>query len=237
MGILRLTVTPDVPLTVPLSRCEGLQGLFYRLLSADPALSAEIHDKAPGEHRPYKFFCFTDLHGTYTPLPGARRYEGAVTWELRAADERVLAAVTAATAHGRLSLYDIPCTVTATPVGLPVFAGERVFTMDTPLTVYRTDHTRHTVYYAPDDPRFVRGVEGNLRRKWRAFYGNDLVEDIAFAPVAVTPAHRRVIRYKQTVLTAYYGQYRLIAPVPVQAFAHLVGLGAKNAMGLGTMAL
>lgn len=236
MGILRLTLTPAGPLTVPLARYEGLQGLFYRLLGGDPALAAEIHDKTPGEHRPYKFFCFTDLHGTYTALPGARRYDAPVTWEVRAADERIPAAVAAA--HGSVvSLYGTPCTLAVTPVPLPPYGEERVFTMDTPLTVYRTDHTRHTVYYAPEDPRFTRGVEGNIRRKWRAFYGEEPPEGIAFTPVTVTPAQRRVIRYKQTVLTAYYGQYRLVAPPPVQAFLCLTGLGAKNAMGLGTMTL
>lgn len=236
MGILRLTLTPQAPLTVPLSRCEGLQGLFYRLLSADGPLADEIHDKAPGEHRPYKFYCFTDLHGTYTALPGGRRYEGPLTWEVRAADERIIAAVTAATAAGQLRLYDTPCAVTATPVALPAYGEERLLTMDTPLTVYRTDHTRHTVYYAPDDPRFARGVEGNIRRKWRAFCGEE-IDGLSFTPTAVPADARRVIRYKQTVLTAYYGQYRLLAPPAVQAFLQLVGLGAKNGMGLGTISM
>lgn len=237
MGILRLTLTPDGPLTVPLSRYEGLQGLFYRLLSASPALAAQLHDKAPGVHRPYKFFCLSDLHGGYTPVSGGRQYTGPVSWEIRAADERVIQAIAAGNPGGWLSLYGTPCAVAVEERSLPPMDGERVITMDTPLTVYRTDHTRHTVYYAPDDPRFARGVEGNLCRKWRAFTGEDPVGAVRFAPVTVTEAHRRVIRYKQTVLTAYYGQYRLTAPPPVLAFAHLVGLGAKNPMGLGTITL
>ncbi len=107
-----------------------------------------------------------------------------------------------------------------------------------PITVYSTleapDGRKKTYYYAPQEPEFGRLVLDNLRRKIRAWTGEDLPPDGAtFRPVKVSNRNLVVARYKGTIVKGWTGIYELDAPEPYFRMALDAGLGAKNSQGFG----
>ncbi len=107
-----------------------------------------------------------------------------------------------------------------------------------PIAVYSTlqtaDGRKKTYYYAPQEPEFERLVLSNLRRKVRAWTGEDIPEDGAsFRPVRVDARNQHIVLYKGTVIKGWTGIYELSAPEPYFRMALDAGLGSKNSQGFG----
>lgn len=107
-----------------------------------------------------------------------------------------------------------------------------------PIVVYSTlltaDGRKKTYYYAPTEPEFERLVLSNLRRKVRAWTGEDIPEDGAsFQPVRVDTRNQHIVLYKGTVIKGWTGLYELRAPEPYFRMALDAGVGSKNSQGFG----
>jgi len=101
-------------------------------------------------------------------------------------------------------------------------------------TLTTPDGRKKTYYYAPQEPEFSRLVLENLRRKIRAWTGEDVPLDGAtFRPVKVSNRNLVVARYKGTIIKGWTGIYELDAPEPYFRMALDAGLGAKNSQGFG----
>lgn len=107
-----------------------------------------------------------------------------------------------------------------------------------PITVYSTLQAagggKKTYYYAPQEPEFERLILANLRRKIRAWTGQDISDDGAFLRAyKVSTRNHHIVLYKGTVIKGWTGLYELHAPEPYLRMALDAGLGSKNSQGFG----
>ena len=232
MHILRLRYMPEKTFALPLAHADVLQGVFYSLLSADGALSGEVHDKLPEDGKQYKYFCFSDFQGKYSIRDGRIFFNDSFAWELRSPDERIAETVRANARE--IDVKGVKCEL----IGME--RAERTcltdsadITMMTPLCVYTTRANGNRRFYSPDEESFFRSVEKNLIAKYEAFYGRKPGGAVSLEPIAVAPEDKCVTKYKGWYVTGYRGQYRLTAPPDVIDFAYCTGLGVKNSAGFG----
>lgn len=232
MSGLVLTLSSEAPVRLPLARCGVLQGAFYRLLAADEALAAAVHDKPHGREKQYKFFSFSDLHGHSHTEGKTLVLSGDVSWTLRFADERLAVAVrrtlatdpTVTLGEHRLTVTDVRAEDTA------VTADAASWTADTPVLYYRTDESGFSTYFSPTDPAFCAGLERGAARKYAAFFGT---EPPAVRITLAGEPRKCVTRYKHSTITGYYAAFSVAAAPSVLTFLYETGLGAKNSMGFG----
>lgn len=237
MKSIRLKLFPRGALRLPFAHFEVLQGLAYRMMSFDPLLSEEVHDRTQQAGRQFKLFCFTDLHGRYRIESWRLVYREELEWEIRSADDRIIDAIEGFLRQNeRLSVYGTECVVQSFHTEQRRFSGGAFFVkMDTPILVYETGEDGYVTYFRPEEERFAEAVVGNLEQKYRTLYGKPPEGGISFAPLRVNEKSKCVTRYKKTILTAYYGTYRLEAPEEILELAYYTGLGAKNSIGFGTV--
>lgn len=236
MKSIKLTLLPEKSLYMPFAHLEVLQGLFYHLLSYREELSTEIHDKQPGEQKQFKFFCFTDLYGNYKVKNTSLVYLGALDWEIRSADDGIINTIVASVQENpQVTINGQLCRVISYSCSKRFFLTDTAeLEMNTPLLYYQTDATGYSTYYAPTDALFLSGVKNNIVRKYTAFYGAPPDCDICFQALG-NSIRKCVTHYKKSIITGYYGRFRLTASQKVLDFVYHTGLGAKNSMGFGVV--
>ncbi|MBE3584449.1 MAG: CRISPR-associated endoribonuclease Cas6 [Limnochordaceae bacterium] len=109
-------------------------------------------------------------------------------------------------------------------------------------TLLRPDGRPYTVYYQPGDPDWTPLVDGNLRKKYQALYGQSeqpvAVDQLPPITVQVFGQPRlSVMRYKSTVIKGYTARLRLTGPLALIRLALDAGLGSKNSQGFGCLQL
>lgn len=236
MKSVKIHLLPRNKLVIPFAHFEILQGAVYRLLSVYPELSDEIHNKPPGISKQFKFFCFTDIKGRYFIKDNNLIYTACVGWEIRSADDRIIDALcTSLKKNKTVVISDTVCDVISSEVSEKhFFSSEIIFKMNTPLLCYTTAENGYSTYFSPDESTFCDGIKSNIRNKFKAFFGYEPQNEIVFEPIRVSEKDKCVTKYKKSVITAYYGLYRLKADSNVINFIYYTGLGAKNSLGFGT---
>ena len=107
-----------------------------------------------------------------------------------------------------------------------------------PIVAYSTvleGEKKRTRYYGPLEPLFSQILRENIIKKYRAIYGEKVLEDEHFEVVPIATEHykKSVIYYKNFIINGYNGRFLLIGnPVLIQ-LALEAGLGGKNAQGFG----
>ena len=227
------------PALVPRHYNVLIQGIIYQHL--DTALAAKTHDMGwkDGPRR-LKLFTFSRLQGKFRSHHGYLEFLGAVQLRIASPATSFLESlathlIRAKTVHlGKASFRVASVEVLISPPYLrPVHLKAL-----SPITVYSTleapDGRKKTYYYAPQEPEFGQQVLANLRRKIRAWTGEDIPPDGAtFRPVRVSNRNLVIARYKSTVIKGWTGIYELDAPEPYLRMALDAGLGAKNSQGFG----
>ena len=238
MKELYLTFQPEGgTLGLPLARNSILQGVFYRLLSAEPEFGSAVHDFDTETGHSYKLFCFSDILGTPKVRDRSIFWNGPCGWFLRAVDDRLIACVTEALSREPvLHFAGNACRVTSMELRSRIFFGGSLrFRMNTPIAVYRTAEDGSRCGYLPDTPDFSALVINNLRRKYAAVTGEEPEGEITFSVLSFRERDIRRVFYRNQLITACCGDYELRAPRELLDIAYYCGLGSKNALGLGTV--
>jgi CRISPR-associated endoribonuclease Cas6 len=123
----------------------------------------------------------------------------------------------------------------------PTFLPDQVNTVSvrtmSPITVYKTDETRHTTYFSPHDAAFAAYIRGNARRKFTAYVGHE-PDLTGFDIVPLDPRdHPVTIDFKGTMIRGYTGWFRLSGQGELLRFLYDAGLGSKNSEGCGMIEL
>lgn len=102
-----------------------------------------------------------------------------------------------------------------------------------PITVYKTDDTRHTTYFSPHDAAFASYVRENARRKFTAYVGHE--PDLSGFDIApLDPRdHPVTINFKGTMIRGYTGRFQLSGNADLLRFLYDTGVGSKNSQGCG----
>ncbi len=238
MKAIKLILEPDGELQLPFAHFEILQGLVYKLMASNIELADEIHNIEGSKKKQFKFFCFTDVEGKYTIKDKNLCYRQRVSWEIRSCDDRIIDAIIASLDNtDELFINNQKCRLVSYNESVHTYkTGAEVVRMDTPMVHYVTDReTGYSTYYNPLDREFLVGIVSNIKRKYKSFFGKETDCDIKIEIVKVSERDKCVTRYKESMITGYYGIYKITASPEIMNFIYHTGLGAKNSMGFGTI--
>ena len=233
---MQLTVRFTERITLPLASAEVIQGLIYKALSADEEYATNVHENgSEGAGRKYKMFTFSELSGKYLVSNGTISYPDGASLQIASADPYFIQLLfTYFKTQKRVILGD-----GLTAVGDVRLEDNRIFASEitvrtlSPITVYMTEEDGHTTYFSPDDPRFIRGIETNARRKYITRYGTEEGFDLKVTlNEKFTPA-KRMTRFKSTFITAWHCSLVLSGTPQTLDLLQNVGLGSKNSQGFG----
>ena len=228
-------------IVVPVHYNRLLQGLIYRHL--DEAVAHRVHQQgwAVGKRR-LRLFVFSRLFGRarYDRTTARLHFTGRVTWSIASPVDALLESLALhLVRQGEVTLGRQPVVLDSVEVALPpVYRRPVRLKALSPITVRSTltaaDGRKKSYYYAPQEPEFGPRILENLRRKIRAWTGEDIPPDGAtFRPVKVSNRNLVVARYKGTIVKGWTGIYELDAPEPYFRMALDAGLGEKNSQGFG----
>ncbi len=236
---IKVILRPQEARPLPWHYNAWLQGVLYRALG--PQAATFWHDQgfADGARR-LKLFAFSRLLGPFARTREGMLFRTTAAWFIASPADAFLEQVALGLLRqGQVHIGPLPMEVVSVEV-LPLAALARPLRLKalSPITVYSTLETREgrkkTYYYAPQEPEFGGLVLENLRRKIRAWTGQDIPPDGAtFRPARVSNRNLVVARYKGTVVKGWTGIYELDAPEPYLRMALDAGLGAKNSQGFG----
>ncbi len=224
---------------LPLHYNEVLQAFIYRHM--EPALSEWVHDTGwlDGKRR-LKLFTFSRPWGLFTRRQEGLYFQGRLSFAVASPVEAILQSFAQALVRADvLYLARAQVELSAIEVAIqPSYRRPVLLKALSPITVYSTletpDGRKKTYYYTPQEPEFGRLVIENLRRKIRAWTGEDVPpEGATLRPVKVSNRNLVVARYKGTIIKGWTGIYELDAPEPYFHMALDAGLGAKNSQGFG----
>jgi CRISPR-associated endoribonuclease Cas6 len=123
----------------------------------------------------------------------------------------------------------------------PEFDGRSiVIRMLSPITAYSTfekpDGSRMTHYFKPSDEVYIQLLLKNCVRKYEAFFNQPYHGRLDFRPLHVSGRDKVVTAYRELIINAWNGVYRLSADREMQQFLYDVGLGPKSGQGFGMFA-
>ena len=225
---------------LPVHYNQLVQGLIYRHL--DEMVAQRTHEQgwATEGKRRFPLFVFSRLRGRFARQDGHLAFEGPVTLSLASPVDAFLESLALRLMKAQVvRLGEARLELTSVEVALPpAYRRPVLLKALSPITVRSTlttpDGRKKSYYYAPQEPEFGPRVLQNLRRKIRAWTGEDIPPDGAtFRPVRVSNRNLVVARYKGTVIKGWTGIYELDAPEPYFRMALDAGLGAKNSQGFG----
>ena len=227
------------PLVLPIHYNALLQGFIYHHLA--PSIAERVHEHGWKDgKRSIKMFAFSRLYGSFRQYKTHLYFWGPLhLFVASPADFFLQSLAVQLVRAGTVRIGETVLEVASIEVIMPHPYHAPVFLKAlSPITVYSTleapDGRKKTYYYAPQEPEFGRLVLENLRRKIRAWTGEDIPPDGAtFRPVKVSNRNLVVARYKGTVIKGWTGIYELDAPEPYFRMALDAGLGAKNSQGFG----
>lgn len=123
----------------------------------------------------------------------------------------------------------------------PDLPAGRLLTCDvrtiSPITVYKTDETRHTTYFSPHDAAFAAYVRENARRKYTAYFGRR--PDVTGFDIVPLDSRDNlaVVGFKDTRIRGYEGLFRLTGRTDVLQLLIDAGVGSKNSEGCGLVSV
>ena len=238
MKAIKLVLEPDGVLKLPFAHFEILQGIVYKLIASNIELADEIHNIEGSEKKQFKFFCFTDLKGKYIIKDKNLCYQNRVAWEIRSCDDRIIDAIrNSLDTTDDILINNQKCRIVLYKESTHTYkTGTEIVKMDTPMVYYITDReTGYSTYYNPLDREFLIGIVSNIKRKYKSFYDKETDCDIKIEIVKVSQKDKCVTKYKESMITAYYGIYKITASPEIMNFVYYTGLGAKNSMGFGSI--
>ena len=233
-----LTLTPDGPVTLPLSYHGMVQGAVYHALAVAPEYSSFLHDD--GFHygqRSYKLFTFSLLEGPHRVRERRITFPGPVSLEVRSPSADFCRTFFAAMQEDRtLRLGENRLSVTDFSVTDRRVREESVrVRMRSPLCLSQTvseGAKKATTYLSPQDEEFPALLQENFRRKYMAAFGQEPVTGISVETLG--GIRKYVTRFQQNIyVTAWFGAFRLRGEQDNLDFLYQTGLGSRNSQGFG----
>jgi len=245
---VRITISlrPLEPLSLTPHYNEVLQGFIYN--NMDRALARQIHDRGfTAGLRTFRFFTFSRLCGDARYDASAKRLVFApgstVSFQIASSQAELLSSLADSMLKAaEVRLGATPCAVReiAVPPPVPLRPGAVTVRAISGITAYSTDvqlnGRKRTRYYTPHDSAWPAQIVANLKRKALAAGWDPAVLetlDARVAPLRICSRDRKVTYYRDTVIEAWMGEYRLELPPTLLELALDTGLGSKNAQGFG----
>ena len=117
----------------------------------------------------------------------------------------------------------------------PDFSGEMIIKTLSPITAYQTvqkNGKKFYKYYNPDDKEFETLLKENIKKKYYILK-NKKIEDFPFEMKPVKNIRKARIKYKDFLIEAYEGEFKIKTDPEIFKTVYDTGLGAKNSQGFG----
>lgn len=230
-------------ITVPIHYQAILQGIIYHSLDKNKAFQEFLHDEGYiYKERKFKLFTYSRLIGP-AMFDKKRRclvFNNTIDWVVGS----VLPEFISVLAEKFLVTGEIKLGQETAVVESVLFEKRHPFTnkfaniyMLSPITIYSTfekeggGHFTH--YFQPKDEAFSQLLMKNCVRKYEAYYHFSYNEPLDFKPIKVTERDKVITKYKDLIVNAWNGSYRLTAAPKMMELLYSVGLGSKNSQGFG----
>lgn len=219
---------------IPVNYNYYIQSSIFTLLAEEDAEYAEmLHDTAYGGKFKYKMFTFGELKGRSHFYEKKLYYEGDIQLEIRSASDMFLQVIMNSalrTRKMRIGKHDLQIK------NVEMFTYQitdsliKIRTL-TPIIAKEQTVDNKTIYYSPQDVRFIRRVRETFESKYEAFSGEKPRTSIDMLPMK--DGKKVVTNYKGTWINAYHSIFQLYGEPQHLQFMYDVGLGAKTSQGFG----
>ena len=248
---LRVTLSLNKPLFVPLNYQDKLTGVVYAFLErANPIYARFLHDDGyplPGEcsechAKHFKLFCFSPLLCAHRRIEeGALRLgPGTVEWLVASPVEQFLVEF----ASDLLTMGTLRVGRAVLPIDsaetLPTsrFGNQGRFKCLSPIVAAVPSPRREAPdYLRPWDPRLTEHLRHNLVNKYEALHGQPPDDDhlcLSFdAEYLKTHRGTKLICYKGVSVVGSFAPFALSGSAALIDTAYQCGIGEKNAAGFG----
>lgn len=226
-------------IVLPIAYRRLIHGLIYNTLAecASPEEAGRLHDAgyAGADGRGFRLFTFSPLRGQYQVTGRQITFTGRVGLEIRSPDARLINALARGwSAGGTIRLGHNLLRPAAIRIEDKHCLKNHVrCSTISPLTAYITRRDGHTVFLSPRDRAFWSAIVRNAGRKWSVFRPGDTSFSLEAAPLPDSRWRREVTRFKNTFVTAWYGDFGLRGTPELIDLLYQSGAGAKNSEGFG----
>lgn len=207
--------------------------IFSLLADEDAGFSAMLHDTAYGGKYKYKMFTFGELKGRNHFHDKKLYYEGDIQLEIRSVSDMFLQVLmNSALKAGsmRVGKHDLRVKSVELITYRITDSLIKIRTLSPIIAKEQTDDKK-TIYYSPQDVRFIRRVREAFESKYEAYSDKKPPRSIDIFPL--NEGKKVVTNYKDTWITAYHGIFELCGDAEYLQFLYDVGLGVKTSQGFG----
>ncbi len=231
---LLLTFDNKGVIDIPVNYNYYIQSAIFNLLADEDAeYAALLHDTAYGGKARYKMFTFGELNGRNHFHDKKLYFEGDMLLEIRSAsDEFIQVLADAVLRVGKMRIGRHTLEIKKLE-GLDYQISETLIKIRTltPIIAKNQTEDKKTIYYSPQDVRFIRRVREAFESKYEACCETRPQTSIDMLPVK--EGKKIVTKYKGTWITAYHGIFQLYGEPEHLQFMYDVGIGAKTSQGFG----
>lgn len=239
---IKITLTFDDKLTVPINHQEWLHGLIYHSIR-DDGYREFLHNMGYQQgKRQFRMFTFSRLNGSYKldRVSSTLQFESPHVSFIFSAHEKKLIQelVSSLLIRDDLRLGSSYVKVVSIDQIHETVSEKMLIRFLTPVTMYSTfqlHNKKKTYFYSPWEEEFNELIQANALKKYEALYGKPFAVD---KPLSLTPFHRERIKpitskFKSTLIKGWTGDFLLEGDLSLIQLAYDVGLGAKNSNGHG----
>lgn len=216
------------------------QGMIYRALSESaPDYSHYMHEEGlTYQNKKFKLFVFGPLKGRYMIEGKNIIFPDGASMEIRSVDERFIRLLAKSMPEGamiRLGQNDVKV-IRSEMTDYHLLVPRASIRLVAPMTVHITLDDGFTLFFEPDEPEYLQAILRNARRKWAILHGTEDGFELSIEPL---PGRKRMEKtiYKQSYITAFYGDYHLSGSPDAIDMLYNSGLGAKSSQGFGMFQL
>lgn len=242
---IKITVEPTNKDGVILPRHYNylIQGFIYKNLKKQ--IAARVHDQGYlYEKRAFRLFTFSRLFGDFENANGLIIYKKKFILYVASPVTKILESFANSLAKkGRIKIGNNYLQVSAIEVLFPKEYEPPLYVRTlSPITVYSTlltkDGNKKTYYYTPFESEFAKQIRDNLFKKYVLINNKECMNlDFNIIPHIVSKKNEHIIFYKDTVIKAWSGIYKIEGAKELLNIAFDCGIGAKNSQGFGMIDL
>ena len=215
-----------------------IQGFIYRNL--DRAMAERLHEQGyKYEKRRFKLFTFSKVFGKFTKEENNLLFRDRITFYISSPITDILESFAFHLVQKKYMLLNRQRVILVSiEVVYPSSPGTEILikTMS-PITVYSTllkkDGKKKAYYYSPFEDDFSKLIRENLLKKFTILHREYKEQPFTIEPEKVNKRNEHIVYFKNTVIKAWSGIYRLKGTEDLIKIGYETGLGAKNSQGFG----
>lgn len=230
----KIKIYLEKPLKLPVSYHHILQAAIYASVKNNEQLSM-LHDtgKFAGK-RSFKLFTFGPIIGKYTVKSKYITFYNEIEIEVRSINQDFIRALVSYFQENGIRFgNDIFTNIEFAVADYHIDEEDIAIKMISPVCTHETGKDGSTYFFKPDEIGFYQRIEENFKRKYSAYKNTDELNSISFSQIHVTERDKYITYYKDFLIEAYKGKYRIKGKPEYLDFLYQVGLGEKNSQGFG----